>query len=135
LYECENKEELHLSINLFYGIGVFIPVSNLEVSTLWYSTVLGFEITHNDPPEATVLKMNDEKVVFCLVKSVDISPMIFQKNNYDVNNYYNFHTLDIESAHKSLAEKGAEVTSIHQFGSMRGFSLYDPDGNMFGVIQ
>jgi hypothetical protein len=34
-----------------------------------------------------------------------------------------------------LLDKGAKVSDIHQIDGMRGFELYDPDGNRFGVIQ
>lgn len=28
----------------FFGVGIFVPVSNLEHSTKWYKEMLGFEI-------------------------------------------------------------------------------------------
>ncbi|MFE9273820.1 VOC family protein [Paenibacillus glucanolyticus] len=43
---------------------MFVPVSNLKRSTDWYIDKLGFEITHRDEPEAIVMKLNDEKVMF-----------------------------------------------------------------------
>ncbi|MFI6590059.1 VOC family protein [Paenibacillus glucanolyticus] len=45
-------------------VGIFVPVSNLKRSTDWYIDKLGFEITHRDEPEAIVMKLNDEKVMF-----------------------------------------------------------------------
>ncbi|MUT64636.1 VOC family protein [Paenibacillus sp. NEAU-GSW1] len=66
-----------------YGVGIFVPVSDLERSTKWYSEMLGFEITHR------ILKE----------KGANIGPII----NYD--------------------------------GGIRGFALYDPDGNKYGVVH
>jgi lactoylglutathione lyase len=119
----------------FYGVGIFIPVSDLKRSTEWYTNVLGFEITHNDEPNATVLMMNDQKIIFCLVRSYDFKPQPFPRNDYGVEQYFNFHTSDVENAHRLLKLKGANVSEIESFDGMLGFSLYDPDGNKFGVVQ
>lgn len=122
--------------NNLFGIGIFIPVSNLDRSTEWYKNILGFEVVHNDEPEAVVLKMGDGTVRFCLVKCTDIKPLEFPKNNYEVDGYYNFHTNNVEEIHRVLSEKGANISEIHQLGdNMRGFQLIDPEGNRFGVIQ
>lgn len=120
---------------LLYGIGIFIPVSDLTVSTKWYETMLGFKILHHDEPNANVLQMGNGTVVFCLVKSYDIKQPQFPKNDYNVNQYFNFHTRDIDAIYKQLLNKGANVTAIHEFDGMRGFSLFDPDHNLFGVVQ
>jgi lactoylglutathione lyase len=119
----------------FYGVGIFVPVSDLQRSTVWYTEMLGFEITHNDKPNATVMMMNDEKIIFCLVRSVGIQQPAFPKNEYQVEQYFNFHTADVEGVHRTLREKGANIGEIVHFdGGMRGFELYDPDGNKYGVV-
>jgi lactoylglutathione lyase len=119
----------------FFGVGIFVPVSDLKRSTLWYTDVLGFEITGKDEPNATVMMMNDHKIMFCLVKSYDIQQRPFPKNDYEVEQYFNFHTEDVEGSHRMLKEKGADVGEIENFGTMSGFSLYDPDGNKYGVVN
>lgn len=120
---------------LVNGLGIFIPVSDLERSTQWYKKMLDFELLHTDEPYANVMKMGDGIVVFCLVKSYEIKQPVFPKNNYGVDHYYNFHTGDVEGIHKSFVDKGANVSDIHSFDNMKGFSLYDPDGNRFGIVQ
>ncbi|MEK8130058.1 VOC family protein [Paenibacillus filicis] len=120
----------------FYGVGIFVPVTNLERSTKWYTEMLGFEIIQRDEPNATVLMMNDHRVVFCLVLSFEIEHRSFPKNNYQVEQYFNFHTKDVNSSYQALKEKGADIGEIEQFdGGIRGFSLRDPDGNKYGVVN
>ncbi|PWW02540.1 glyoxalase/bleomycin resistance protein/dioxygenase superfamily protein [Paenibacillus cellulosilyticus] len=122
-------------MGMFYGVGIFVPVSDLKRSTEWYKNMLGFEITFNDEPKATVTMMNDERIMFCLVQSYDIVPPKFPRNDYGVGQYYNFHTTDVQGAHRMLQEKGATVGDIHDFDGMQGFSLTDPDGNLYGVVN
>lgn len=79
--------------------------------------------------------MGNGVVCFCLVKADDIKQPTFPKNNYNVDHYFNFHTGDVETMHHLLLDKGANISDIHEIDGMRGFDLYDPDGNRFSVIQ
>ncbi len=124
-----------MSKTAFFGVGIFVPVSDLKRSVEWYTNVLGFVITHNDEPNATVMMMNDHKIVFCLVRAFEIKPRPFPKNDYLVEQYFNFHTHDVEGTHLMLREKGADVGEIENFDGMRGFALHDPDGNKYGVVN
>lgn len=120
---------------LFDGFGVFIPVSNLKRSVDWYSNVLGFAVLHDDTPDATVVRMYNTSVVFCLVLCEEVPKLEFPKNNYNVGQYFNFHTKDVAETHRRLTQSGAEVGEIHSFDGMQGFHLLDPDGNLFGVVK
>lgn len=124
-----------MSKTAFFGVGIFVPVSDLKRSVEWYTNVLGFDITGRDEPNATVMMMNDHKIMFCLVRAFDIKPRPFPKNNYQVEQYFNFHADDVEGTHRMLREKGADVGEIENFDGMRGFSLHDPDGNKYGVVK
>lgn len=97
--------------------------------------MLGFEVLHRDEPKANVLKIWNGVVVFCLVKSYEIVQPSFPKNDYNVDHYMNFHTDDIKKIHQSLLEKSANVGDIHEFYGMKGFELYDPDGNRFSALN
>ncbi|MBM7572899.1 VOC family protein [Aquibacillus albus] len=121
--------------DLLSGIGIFIPVSDLETSTNWYCEMLGFEVFIDDTPKANSLKIWDGVVTFCLVKSYDFNQPEFPKNDYNVDHYMNFHTGNIQALHQKLLEKGANVGDIHEFYGMKGFALYDPDNNRFSVIE
>ncbi|WP_063795780.1 VOC family protein [Paenibacillus sp. Soil750] len=114
-----------MSKSPFFGVGIFVPVSDLKRSTEWYTHVLGFEIMHKDDLNATVTMMNNNKIIFCLVRSYNIEQKPFPKNDYGVGQYFNFHTQDIviETAYKLLRQRGADVGEIEEFDGMRGFSL------------
>ncbi|MEC0257998.1 VOC family protein [Paenibacillus lautus] len=116
-----------------YGVGIFVPVSDLKRSTAWYTEMLGLEIIHRDEPDAIVMRMNDEKVSFCLVRSDEVKQPVFPNNNYGVGQYFNIHTTDVGGMHRLLKAKGADVGDIEDFDGFQGFSLMDPDGNRFGV--
>ncbi|CAG9620026.1 VOC family protein [Sutcliffiella rhizosphaerae] len=120
---------------LLYGVGIFISVRDLEISTEWYRNMLGFEVLHNDEPQANVLIMGNGVVTFCLVKSYEITQPTFPRNDYNVNHYYGFHTRNVKAVHQQLLEKDANLSDIHEFDGMQGFHLYDPDGNRHSVVQ
>lgn len=120
--------------SLLDGVGVFVPVSDLATSTKWYREMFGFELIHQNEPEANVFKMGNRIVTFCLVKSDEIEQPTFPRNNYSVEHYFNFHTTDVDKAHQYFIDKGANVSKIHQYDSLRGFNLYDLDENEFGVV-
>ncbi|WP_153729066.1 VOC family protein [Salinibacillus xinjiangensis] len=122
--------------NLLTGIGVFIPVSNLKQSTKWYENMLGFKLVYSDVPSANTLALADGTITFCLVKTDEkIEQPRFPTNQYGVDHYFNFHTKKVDEIYQQLLDKGANVGDIHEVDGMRGFELYDPDGNRFSVIQ
>jgi len=79
--------------------------------------------------------MNDNKIIFCLVRSYNIEQKPFPKNDYGVGQYFNFHPYDVESSYNLLRQRGADVCVIGEFDGMRGFSIQDPDGNRYGVVN
>jgi hypothetical protein len=65
-YKLQYEGSGNMSKGLPYGVGIFIPVSELDRSTTWYKEMLDFEILHTDEPLANVLKMGNGVVIFCL---------------------------------------------------------------------
>jgi lactoylglutathione lyase len=124
-----------MSKQLFDGAGIFVPVKDLERSARWYTDNLGFEINHWDESEAVVLKMGDGYIVFCLVKCDEFETVQFPKNNYAVDVYFNFHTVDVDGLHKKLTESEVKVTEMYQLGHHRFFTFFDPDGNKYGAVN
>lgn len=120
---------------LFYRLGIFVPVRDLEKSADWYHKYLGFTIKGWDKPEAVLLCGEDEIVTFCLVRCEDFQPTSFPKNRYDVDVYYNFASKDVAGMHRRLSEGNVNVTQIKTFGDHHFFTFTDPDGNKFGVVN
>ncbi|AST90778.1 MULTISPECIES: VOC family protein [Sutcliffiella] len=119
---------------LLYGVGIFIPVSDLDKSTKWYEEMLDFELIHSDEPNAKTFRTCDGKVIFTLVKCENITQPKFPKNDYDVGVYYNFLTTDIDTIHQEMLAKDGNVSLIHDYGDVKGFSITDLDGNRFGIV-
>ncbi|WP_343221399.1 VOC family protein [Ornithinibacillus massiliensis] len=119
---------------LLYGVGIFVPVTDLTRSKKWYMDMLGFELVHEDEPDAYTMKLGDRRVMICLVKCEQIEQPRFPKNNYAVDVYYNFHTDNVDAAYEDLLKKGANIGEIQNYDGIRGFDVRDPDGNRFGVV-
>lgn len=115
-------------------MGIFVPVTDLTRSKKWYMDMLGFEVVHEDEPEAYTMKLDDRKVMKCLVKCEQVEQPRFPKNNYAVDVYHNFHTDDVDTANGTLLKIGANIGAIVGYGGIRGFDVRDPDGNRFGVV-
>ncbi len=121
---------------LFKGMeGVFIPVTDPELSAKWYEEILGFQLIYIEE-EAAVMRIGDQsQTVVCLVKTQNHQPMKFPENNFGVGKYYNFIPNDIEETRKLLLEKEVKVDPIGGDGSTKFFTFYDPDNNPLGVCQ
>lgn len=91
---------------LFKGMeGVFIPVTDPELSAKWYEEILGFQLIYIEEV-AAVMRIGDQsQTVVCLVKIQNHQPMKFPENNFGVGKYYNFIPNDIEETRKLLLER------------------------------
>ncbi|MFC5734652.1 VOC family protein [Cytobacillus gottheilii] len=121
---------------LFKGMeGVFIPVTDPELSAKWYGEILGFKLIYIEE-EAAVMRIGDQsQTVVCLVKTQNHQPMKFPENNFGVGKYYNFIPNNIEETHKLLLKKEVKVNPISGDGTTKFFTFYDPDNNPLGVCQ
>ncbi|MCM3576414.1 VOC family protein [Mesobacillus sp. AQ2] len=121
---------------LFKGMeGVFIPVTDPQLSAEWYEDILGFKLIYIEE-DAAVMRIGEQSpTVVCLVKTANHQPMKFPENNFGVGKYYNFIPNDIEETHKLLLEKEVKVNPIGGDGATKFFTFYDPDNNPLGVCQ
>ncbi|WP_041061579.1 VOC family protein [Jeotgalibacillus campisalis] len=121
---------------LFKGMeGVFIPVTDPELSAKWYEEILGFSLIYIEEEAAVMRVAEQSQTVVCLVKTLNHHPMKFPENNFGVGKYYNFIPNDIEETHKRLLEKEVKINPMGGDGKTKFFTFYDPDNNPLGVCQ
>lgn len=113
---------------------VYIPVSNLELSTEWYVEKLGAECGYQDQDKAIlnianlsvflVRAMRDQHANFIDCYGNERFSITFEVNGIQA----------LETMHEEFIAKGIEVGDIENRGhSGRNFIFKDLDGNQFDV--
>lgn len=113
---------------------IYIPVSNVELSSEWYVNKLGAELSYKDVDKA-ILNFANQSIF--LVKSNENQ----SSNFYDIHGEERFSlTFEVnglsalEAIHKDFIEKQIRVGEIENRGhSGRNFVFYDLNGNKFDV--
>ncbi|TWI93361.1 catechol 2,3-dioxygenase-like lactoylglutathione lyase family enzyme [Roseibium hamelinense] len=125
-----------MSKELLTGIeGVFVPVSDPEVSARWYQETLGCELRSIEPDAAVVKLSSKAPTVLCLVRTTPPQKMVFPQNEFGVGKYINFLVEDFDAVRQTLKQKNVSMGSVGGEGSFGFFTFYDPDGNPLGVCQ
>ncbi|WP_409340662.1 VOC family protein [Paenibacillus sp. MBLB4367] len=106
--------------------GIMLRVKDLERSSSWYCTHLGFTLGPHDFNDFAELHVNGRNVLH-LLKSDEASPMA--KPNFGL--YVN----DAEDLHKTLKANGIKVTDMLRRSDHAEFLLIDLDGNTIGITQ
>jgi len=112
----------------------YIPVTNVEVSSEWYVSKLGAELSYKDE-DKVILNFANQSIF--LVKSRENQ----SSNFYDINGEEHFSiTFEVngvsalEAIYKDFIEKEIKVGEIENRGHTgRNFVFYDLDGNKFDV--
>jgi lactoylglutathione lyase len=119
--------------------GIFIPVSNLERSILFYTETLGLVcrgiedwgdgnrgatlFCNPHPDHAALLSLAEMKEPFTAIERT----------------MFNFKCSDIPEMHRALKSKGYRVTELEVWDSPWNhhvmFDMFDPDGNLFNLIE
>lgn len=119
--------------------GIFIPVTNLEQSKKWYEANLGVikvdEWQEADEDHGVDYVFPNDTKGLALIKVATHQPTEFTIKGQRKNAYYNFVVDDIQPAFEHLQQNGVETTEIHDYGVMKGFDFFDPDGNPFSVVS
>ncbi|MTH97980.1 VOC family protein [Roseibium sp. RKSG952] len=121
---------------LLQGVeGVFIPVSDPELSAAWYIEKLGCKAIFLEP-EAAILRLSAQSpTVLGLVKARGELPVAFPDNDYDVGKFFNFLVDDFDRVRQTLEERDVPMGPVGGEGAFRYFTFFDPDGNPLGVCQ
>ncbi|MEJ9233353.1 VOC family protein [Peribacillus butanolivorans] len=112
----------------------YIPVTNVELTSEWYVSKLGAELSYKDEDKA-ILNFANQSIF--LVKSKENQ----SSNFYDIYGEEHFSmTFEVngvnalEAVHKDFIEKEIKVGEVEDRGHAgRNFVFYDLDGNKFDV--
>ncbi|CAG7657530.1 VOC family protein [Paenibacillus allorhizosphaerae] len=115
-----------MSQKLTGDYGIMVRVKDLEKSSSWYCSHLGFTLGPHNFNDFVELHINGINVLH-LLRSDDLRPMT--KANFAL--YIN----DSDGLHKNLKEKGVTVTDITRRSDHAEFSLTDLDGNTIGLTH
>ncbi|MFB7642852.1 VOC family protein [Peribacillus butanolivorans] len=112
----------------------YIPVTNVELTSEWYVSKLGAELSYKDDDKA-ILNFANQSIF--LVKSKENQ----SSNFYDIYGEEHFSmTFEVnglnalEAVHEDFIDKEIKVGEIENRGHAgRNFVFYDLDGNKFDV--
>lgn len=113
---------------------IYIPVTNVELSSKWYVNKLGAELSYKDEDKAILNFANQS---FFLVKSQANQSLNFYdfcgKERFSLT--FEVNGLNVlESIHSDFIKKEIKVGEIENRGHTgKNFVFYDLDGNKFDV--
>ncbi|WIY59606.1 VOC family protein [Bacillus arachidis] len=113
---------------------IYIPVTNVELSSKWYVNKLGAELSYKDEDKAILNFANQS---FFLVKSQANQSLNFYdfcgKEHFSLT--FEVNGLNVlESIHSDFIKKEIKVGEIENRGHPgKNFVFYDLDGNKFDV--
>lgn len=117
--------------NLLQGIDtVIVRVTDIERSKKWYTDILGFGITW-DEPKLKLVVLNTSSNVSLTLWQTDETISI----NKNTASYPIFRTPDASALRINLEEKGVSTESIVTDDYVTYFFFYDPDGNILEACQ
>ncbi|MBM7619999.1 catechol 2,3-dioxygenase-like lactoylglutathione lyase family enzyme [Bacillus tianshenii] len=114
--------------------GIFIPVTDLKQSTIWYETNLGVKKI-DEWEEGAGFYFPNSPTQMALIQVESPQPTEFTIKGKNKNSYYNFLVDDIDAAYKHFHENGVVTSEIDDFGGMKFFDFFDRDGNSFSVVN
>ena len=117
--------------NLLQGIDtVIVRVTDIERSKKWYTDILGFGITW-DEPKMKLVVLNTSSNVSLTLWQTDETISI----NKNTASYPIFRTPDASALRINLEEKGVSTESIVTDDYVTYFFFYDPDGYILEACQ
>ncbi|WP_404458520.1 VOC family protein [Oceanobacillus kapialis] len=112
----------------------YLPVQNVEESTIWYETKLGAIVTYKDTEKAIINFANQS---FFLVKASENATANFidGAGNTHFSLTFEVDGVDaLEDLHRQFNKNDIKVGAIEDRGHPgKNFIFYDPSGNIFDV--
>lgn len=113
---------------------IFIPVTDLKKSAIWYEENLDAKkIDHWEGGAGFYLPSGSTQLGLVEVAAPQPSEFVIKGKKKNV--YFNFIVENIETVHRDLQSRGVATTGIEDFGGMKWFDFYDPDGNTFSIVD
>ncbi len=113
---------------------IYIPVTNVELSSEWYVNKLGAELSYKDEDKA-ILNFANQSIF--LVKSQDNQSLNFYDSYGEERFSLTFEVnglTALEALHSDFIKKEIKVGEIENRGHAgKNFVFYDLDGNKFDV--
>ncbi|PYI56569.1 VOC family protein [Paenibacillus flagellatus] len=110
-----------------------IPVRDLNRAVQWYTEHLGFRLGHKDGHRIAFLHLADGPMLM-LWETKDETTANFSVNGTDFPVLL-YRTRRIRELHDLLVRLGAPIQLYLDEGFGWVLKFYDPDGNLWGVIQ
>lgn len=113
---------------------IYLPVANVDLSSDWYVTNLGGELTYKDEDKA-ILNLADQSVFLVHSKENQCANFIDSHGKEHFSITFEVDGLEaLENLHKDYREKGMNVGDIENRGHAgRNFVFCDLDRNTFDV--
>lgn len=115
---------------------VFLPVRSLADATEWYGTHLGWPLVWQN--EAIAIFQHEGGTPLTLLQHrYPGLPEVPAEERFEPGTQvcFNFHSADIEAAHRHFRERGVEVGDVMDHGDVQEFHFRDPDGNLLSVVR
>ena len=111
-----------------------LPVSDVERSLGFYRDQVGFHLDHDVQPGngMRVIQLTPDGSACSVVFGIGISDP-----SHAPGSVRNLHLVvdDVESARRSLVERGVEVSAVDDLGGVKYAYFADPDGNSWALQE
>ncbi|MFC5528324.1 VOC family protein [Cohnella yongneupensis] len=115
-----------------------ISVTNLEQSIKWYCENFGFKQDFKNDDLSVLFPPNDFPPVglpTLLLNNAGRNPNWFVDNKGNKHAMHGLHTKKINELFEYCQEKKIECSKVMDEGFAYFMELYDPDNNMFSIIE
>lgn len=124
--------------------GIEIPVSNLQASVHWYTSILGLKLLEEfkDTWKEAMLQFPDHPAgvpMIYLVQTDSPERLAFYNTNHGyTQSVIDFYAPDLGKFHRWLQSNGVNTNRDKvelKPGEIGGFGFFDPDGNSLGATN
>ncbi|MCA1053714.1 VOC family protein [Rossellomorea aquimaris] len=113
---------------------VFVPVTDLHKSKQWFEKHLHVRLIDEwDGGAGFYFPSSPTQLGLIEVETPQRSE--FTIKGVKKNSYFNFLVSNIDEVYSEFNRNGVRTSDIEEFGGMRFFDFFDPDGNPFSIVN